>query len=68
MDALTDFDKLPIFSSYFYEKEALRLKEGQSEDRLDEDLRASALAAGIDPNDLDLPVRVPSTNYYPTLP
>ncbi|GME65413.1 hypothetical protein GTA08_BOTSDO02124 [Neofusicoccum parvum] len=57
MDALAAFDKLPFFFTNLYEKEALKLKEGQSEDWLDEDLRASARAAGMHDSDLQLPFR-----------
>ncbi|KAK7731433.1 hypothetical protein SLS57_001372 [Botryosphaeria dothidea] len=61
MDALTgpDFDKLPFFFTNLYEKEALKLKEGQSEDWLDEDLRSSALAHGFCDDDLQLPQTAP---------
>lgn len=61
MDALagSDFDKLPFFFTTLYEKEALKLKEGQSEDWLDDDLRSSALATGLCDIDLELPVRPP---------
>lgn len=69
MDALTgpDFDKLPFFFTNLYEKEALKLKEGQSEDWLDEDLRSSALAHGFCDDDLQLPVR-PTSAPLPPIP
>lgn len=57
MDALTDLDAVPIFHQVLYEKEALKLKEGQSEDALDLALRNAALAAGVETRDLELPVR-----------
>ncbi|KAL1648357.1 hypothetical protein SLS58_002110 [Diplodia intermedia] len=57
MDALAgaEIDKLPFFFTTLYEKEALKLKEGQSEDWLDDDLRSSALAQGLCDIDLELP-------------
>ncbi|EKG11643.1 hypothetical protein MPH_11136 [Macrophomina phaseolina MS6] len=69
MDALAgpDFDKLPFFFTNLYEKEALKLKEGQSEDWLDDDLRSSALAHGFCDDDLQLPVR-PSSAPPPPIP
>lgn len=68
MDTLAeaDFDKLPFFFTTLYEKEALKLKEGQSEDWLDDDLRANALAQGLCDIDLELPVRPPSARLPPT--
>ncbi|KAK7569383.1 hypothetical protein IWX49DRAFT_562188 [Phyllosticta citricarpa] len=59
MDALTDFEALPIFHQILYEKEALKLKEGQSEDALDLALRNAALAAGVETRDLELPDSMP---------
>lgn len=68
MDALAAFDKLPFFFTNLYEKEALKLKEGQSEDWLDEDLRASARAAGMHDSDLQLPVRLRPAQSRPIPP
>ncbi|KAK8234296.1 hypothetical protein HDK77DRAFT_449970 [Phyllosticta capitalensis] len=59
MDALTDLDAVPIFHQVLYEKEALKLKEGQSEDALDLALRNAALAAGVETRDLELPDSFP---------
>ncbi|OJD37345.1 ibr domain-containing protein [Diplodia corticola] len=57
MDALagSEIDKLPFFFTTLYEKEALKLKEGQSEDWLDDDLRSGALAQGLCDIDFELP-------------